>query len=451
MGNANTLKLMAVLSIALLSALFPAAYAEPGDSSVGGVEIVAADRGQALPGVTVTVYSNDEPVAEKKTNRTAMAFFHLQEGEYDVEINSNEKTLRDTIVVKPGEFSSFTADCAESSLEENNEPILNYRAIDGADMESDYRIHMAELDGLISVRMGTPEGTVYVSIPFYAVPGEKVSWSAKASPSGTTQEDLKKNERRLRDHELEIGGGYFPLTENPAATIIAAPNLEINLTEGKKKREKIRASVPFCSSVPVLIVPDSTIPDSIGTELGAAKTATTDPGKPTGEFSLSCNGINEATAGWPVRIPGVFDGLAENTEATVNGKPVQVEAETKSGVVISSPNWSTGLSDVQIREGSARAECTFRNVAIFLSADKLNLHSDETTTMHLKVQGLEKIKEPRYLALVNRSRSVISISGGNSQLITIHPSDVNEGGEYNQTRTLTGIRRGSFTIDAMLK
>lgn len=419
----------AITCLLAMVALYPATYAEPGDGDAGGLEIAASDKGGALPGAIVRIFSNDKPVTDEATDRTALALFPLGEGEYAVVVEAAGKTVRDTIIVKPGEFKSFTADTSRSSFDENDEPILTYVPIDGAHTEKDYTVQMADLDGVISIKMGTPRGTIFVSIPYDAEVGQTVSWSAVLQPSGGSQKDREKNESKLRDHYLVIADGQFPLKENPVATFVVSPTLEIGLTEGKKK-EKIKTSVPLYST--------------------ASESGDIDPGMPTGGFSMSCDGPIEAFSGWPVRIPGVFDGRIANTDVTVGGKPVRVEAETGSGVIISTPAWSLGLTTVQVSEGESRADCPLRNVGIALSADKLDLQSGETTTMHLKVQGLEGIERPRYVALVNRSSGVISMSEGNSQLLTIYPADVSESGEYNQDRILTGRRRGSFTIDAVL-
>jgi len=415
--------------------VYLATYAAPGGAVVGGVEIVAEDGGQALPGATITIFSGEDRVAEEETDRTAVALIPLEEGEYAIVIDVGGKTIRDTIVVEPEAFMSLTAESSKSYLSKNDEPMLRYRPVDGALTEPGYRVRTADLDGVMSVEMGTPEGTVYLSMPTGAEAGKTVSWSAVALPSGTTPKEREKNESRLRDHKLVVGDRQFRLTKNPVATIVASPGLEISLTGKKAKRPAISA----------LLRPGLRAPGQ------ASETVDSAPAEAAAGFSVSCEEPIMASAGWPVHIPGVFDGIAENTIVTIGGKPVRVEAETGSGVIISAPTWSVGLTNVRIGEGGEQAECSMRSVELVLSADKLDLQSGETTTMRLKVRGLGGIEQPSYVALVNRSRTVISMSGGSSQFLTINPADVSGGGEFNLVRTLTGIRRGSFNIDAMLK
>jgi len=412
-----------------------ATYAAPGGAVVGGVEIVAEDMGQALPGATITIFSGEDRVAQEETDRTAVALILLEEGEYGIVIEVGGKTIRDTIVVGPGVFTSLTADSSASSLSKNDEPMQRYRPVDGALTEPGYRVRTADLDGVMSVKMDAPEGTIYLSIPTGTEAGETVSWSAVVVPSGTTPEKRDKNESRLRDHKLVVGDKQFRLTSNPAATIKVSPELEVSLTGRKGKRPVISASLR-----PGLRAPGQ-----------ASETVDSAPGETAAGFSVSCEETIMASAGWPVHIPGVFDGLAGNTIVTIGGKPVRVEAETGSGVIISAPTWSVGLTNVRIGEGGEQAECSMRSVGLDLSADKVDLLSGETTTMRLKVRGLGGIEQPSFVALVNRSRTVISMSGGDSQLLTINPADVSGSGEFNLVRTLTGIRRGSFHIDAVLK
>ncbi|MBN2319659.1 MAG: hypothetical protein JXR49_11305 [Acidobacteria bacterium] len=444
-----------IVCLHIFIALCMATYADSGDADVGGLEIAASDMGAALPGASVAIYGNEKPVKEEETDRAALALFPLEEGEYEVVVEAEGKTIRDTVVVRSGEFTSFNADTSKSSLEENDEPLLTYVPIPGAGTKKDYTVQMADLDSVISIKMGTPKGTIYVSIPADARVGQTVSWSALLVPSGKSKKDLEKNEKKLRDHYLRVGDAQFSLKENPTATLIAAPTLEIGLTEGKKK-EKIEVSVTVGSTADHLMDDGSTVPNATALDAaipkpGASGTGESVPVESTGGFSVSCNGPIDAFSGWPVRIPGIFDGLAENTTVTVGDRPARVEAETRSGVVISAPDWNLGLSTIQIREGESQAECTLRNVGIFLTADRLNLKSGDTTVLHLKVRGLKGIEAPRYVALVNRSRSVITLSGGDSQFLTIHPAEVDESGEYTRDMPFTALRPGGFTIDAMLK
>lgn len=434
----------------ILIALCLATYADSGDADVGGLEIAASDMGAALPGAKVSIYGNEKPVTEKETDRAALALIPLEEGEYEVVVESQGKTIRDTVVIKSREFTSFNADTSKSSLEENDEPLLTYVPITDARTEKDYNVQMADLGGVVSIKMGTPKGMIYVSIPSDARVGQRVSWSALLVPSGKSKNDLAKNETKLRDHYLRIGDTQFPLKKDPLATFVAAPVLEIGLTEGKKK-EKIEISVPGYSTVSDSAEDGSAVPDSATPKPDAPGTVDSIPFVSIREFSVSCSGPIEAFSGWPVRIPGVFDGLAENTTVTVGGKPARVEAETESGVVVNAPDWNLGLSTIQIREGENQAECTLRNVGIFLTADRLKLSSGDSTILHLKVRGLEGIESPRHVALVNRTRSVITLSGGDSQFLTIHPAEVDESGEYNRNLPFTALRPGGFTIDAMLK
>jgi hypothetical protein len=105
----------------------------------------------------------------------------------------------------------------------------------------------------------------------------------------------------------------------------------------------------------------------------------------------------------------------------------------------------TGLTEVELREKGKTVKGQFRNVGITLSAPKLDLMKGEKTTLTVKVFGLAGIKVPVPLVVKNESPTVISMSGGTLQKITIVPSQV-KGDTYTMTRPLGGIKRGGFTI-----
>src|SRR5207302_6432419 len=54
------------------------------------------------------------------------------------------------------------------------------------------------------------------------------------------------------------------------------------------------------------------------------------------------------------------------------------------------------------------------------------------------------------LRLENRSANIVELAGGNEQTIAIHQADVQTGGIYDTTRTLTAKQVGAFDIVATL-
>jgi hypothetical protein len=52
--------------------------------------------------------------------------------------------------------------------------------------------------------------------------------------------------------------------------------------------------------------------------------------------------------------------------------------------------------------------------------------------------------------LYNQTPSVVSMTGGNAQLLLIDPGDAERGKPVSHVKILVGIRSGSFTISADL-
>jgi hypothetical protein len=66
--------------------------------------------------------------------------------------------------------------------------------------------------------------------------------------------------------------------------------------------------------------------------------------------------------------------------------------------------------------------------------------------MTATVSGLQSLREPAVLVIVNRSPSMIELQGGAQQRISITPTDVRPDGTYQVTRTFTGEVAGGYDI-----
>jgi hypothetical protein len=139
--------------------------------------------------------------------------------------------------------------------------------------------------------------------------------------------------------------------------------------------------------------------------------------------------------------------LIENSDfVNIGDHPVPIIAESPRQRVVLNNSDQIGLTKIVSNEGGKSSECPFRNIGIKLSADNLNLLRGQTTSLHIQVSGLSGITNEVPLTVVNNSPTVISISGGNNQLIKINPEMVNVDGTFNINQTLTGIVPGSFGI-----
>jgi hypothetical protein len=109
-----------------------------------------------------------------------------------------------------------------------------------------------------------------------------------------------------------------------------------------------------------------------------------------------------------------------------------------------------GLQKVEIIEGGVMRLITVRNVDLQLTADKLELTRGETTQVHLSIAGLGDLAQSLMISLINRSSSIVTMSGGENQFFSIVTNDINQAGEALYNRILTGNQRGTYRISARL-
>jgi len=153
-----------------------------------------------------------------------------------------------------------------------------------------------------------------------------------------------------------------------------------------------------------------------------------------------------AQQGRPLVIRGVFDGDFKTSRLTCGGAAMPILAESPRKLVAHHTTAPLGTSTCQVTEAGQSNQGEVRTVAIALSSPKLELLRGEQTTVTVTVTGLEGLREPVPLLLENATPSIVRMSGGELQRLSIPAAQV-QGGTYTTQRTLSSIQRGSFTIN----
>jgi uncharacterized protein YlzI (FlbEa/FlbD family) len=383
-------------------------------SVVGAVEVVAGQEGKPVPEATITILQQNEVITEERTDNNGVALIPLEEGDYTIVIKSPDKAVQRTITVEPGKLLSLTGNFAKGVISVNKEPIRRYRPLEATDVKKGYSVFSADLDGLMSYRFDTPQGSIFLGFPYYTSQGETISWNAMLVEAGANSREKRKNLKKMKDYIVSVNGEKFLLKGTTIWKMTAVVKANITLLSKDGKKTFIKLSVNFrFQDVP------------------------------------SSDKLTLSTAGWPVFIRGEFDGIAENTQARFGGSPIEVMAETHSCAIINPPRELVGMQEVIINEAGRTTEAVVRNVHLELYADRLNLHRGEKTQVHLNILGLEGMEKPAYAHLYNLSPSIVTMSGGHAQFFIIEPSEVGPGGIASYDRNLVGIRRGDFVITAM--
>ncbi len=112
------------------------------------------------------------------------------------------------------------------------------------------------------------------------------------------------------------------------------------------------------------------------------------------------------------------------------------------------PDVSPGKAEVSIQTDEVSIRQEINIVQLDLSVGKASLFPEEQTSLIVRVSGLEDIQEDIEVTLINESVTVITMEGGNNQIINISPSVIGEKGEWERTLSIKGLRRGNFAIMA---
>lgn len=276
--------------------------------------------------------------------------------------------------------------------------------------------------GLRRVKFSTPRGEVRVSVPNDIRPGDTLSGTVVADPSGKSDKQRRKNGDRLKGYVVETEKQRAPVgTQALKWTVPAgASGAAYFILRNKKGRQLARASLPALS------------PDAIP---AAARPE---------QFRFPRIG----QAGRPITMEGPFDGDFSSSSVKVAGTGAALLAESPRSLVVVSPPDTAGPSEIELIEGSTRIQSPYRSIAPALSADKMSLRRGESTTLVVEVEGLQGLPEdePVSLTLVNETPRIVRMEGGDRQVLVIGSGEVDARGAHRRSITLTGVQPGSFSI-----
>jgi len=205
--------------------------------------------------------------------------------------------------------------------------------------------------GLRRIKFSTPQGEVRVSVPNDLRPGDTLSGTVVAEPSGKSDKQRRKNGDRLNGYVVEAEKQRAPVgTQALKWTVPAgASGAAYFILRNKKGKELARASVPALSP--------------------AADPAATRPE----QFRFPRIG----QAGRPITVEGPFDGDFSSSNVKVAGTGAVLLAESPRSLVVESPPDTVGPSQIELIEGSTRIQSPYRSIAPALAAGKMSLRRGE--------------------------------------------------------------------------
>jgi hypothetical protein len=245
--------------------------------------------------------------------------------------------------------------------------------------------------GLTTAVFNLPQGKINIHLPDDIRPGETISGTVSTEPAGESEKEKIRNKESLKKytvHLLDAGSGKEELfrlfrfstkSSNPSITI--SLNNKIVLT----------AVIPMNNMT----------------------------GNP-GHVSFPTHILSSA----PARITGPFDGDASNTRCRIDGAAMEILAESPRQCIINMPDVASGPHIVSLFENNKATEKTVSAVNMDVTAGKLNLQKGEKTFLDVTISGLQNLPSDAILTCVNTTTGVVTMTGGESQLIPIAPANV---------------------------
>ncbi len=295
--------------------------------------------------------------------------------------------------------------------------------------------------GVRTTTINTQSGKLTVNMPDDAALGDTISGTVVAEPAGETAEERQAN--------MDTLDGYvFDIPEIPSKTVVSEP--EETPGEEPERKKVVTWDIPATVSGKIV---DLVLRDPKGNEVTKTDFPISSPPAYTPSAEPEASDYNLPSigqAGRPIEVTGPFDGKVVNTDIKIGGKDTSILAQSPRKTVAESPRDVIGLTDIELTEGNVTLKDQYRNIALRLSADKLRLKKGEQTTLTVQVLGLEGLQEEIPISLENKSPAVVSMEGGESQTVTVHPEEVGPEGVYTISKTLTGIQTGPFSIAGRL-
>jgi hypothetical protein len=272
--------------------------------------------------------------------------------------------------------------------------------------------------------ISVPEGTVRVRLPDDMAAGDTISGTVVEEPAGSTDAERNKNAATLDGYVVELGAKKADVAGRVITFVVPAAATSATL---------------------ILRHRNGTLAGRVDVPVRTQQNPFTRPPVPS-DFHFP----QAVAAGQPFPVSGPFGGNAANTTLGIGGRPAELIAESPRKLVAAPPLNVSGPTSMQLKEGGVTAAAPVNVVKISLSAPKTSLVKGERTTLHVAVSGLEGIRQPIPLQLVNTSPDTVQLAGGQTQVLTVAPGNVGPDRTYATDRELTGVRAGKFTISAAI-
>jgi hypothetical protein len=300
-------------------------------------------------------------------------------------------------------------------------------------VDSGMPVRTETASGLSTTTFDTLQGTVSVSLPDDVRAGDTISGTVISEPKGNTKDEQAKNQDSLNGYVVEVAKQETPAQQQGSKWSIPSTAQFIPVVLKDKQGKVVgRTEVPFIEMKYVKPNADNKLNGDLPKAV---------------DYLLPPFG----QAGRPVSVSGPFEGDFNNTKIKVGDQTAQFLAESPRKVVVRSPANVTGPATMEVNEkGKVVARSNYQSISVRLSAEKLNLIRGEQTILTATLSGLNGVTGPVSFQLTNATPWTVRMEGGESQNVIASP-EYFTGGVFTAKRTLTGVKAGGFSINAVVE
>lgn len=280
--------------------------------------------------------------------------------------------------------------------------------------------------GLTTAIFPTQYGTLKIYLPEDIRPGDIISGTIIAEPTGATAKQMQHNLTSLKSYSVSVNKESFTVSGRQKS-ILYKPE-----EKGGKDFGVFGIEI-MCTNA-----------------AGDATGKLTMSVRPRGEPVEKCTIPSHVLTGYPFSIPGKFDGDASNTKCNLNNQPLEVLAESPRDCFVYCPPDAGGLQTIQVSErDEQKCSTQISGVDMQVTNGKLNLLKGEKTYIDVKITGLENLQSEATLRLINTTPATVKMLPSNEMVVQLFP-DIVSSGIYEKRVDIQSIKAGSFSVDVNL-
>ncbi len=279
--------------------------------------------------------------------------------------------------------------------------------------------------GLTTAIFSNTAGIIRIYLPENIQPGDMISGRIIPEPNGKNGKQVEKNLDALKGYTISFNNDKFPV-------------------ENAKKIFKV------------------SIPGDFGTT-GMNISLLNSSGMKVSELKVfplnkkiqmpglnNCDIPTHALCGSPLRITGPFDGDMSTTQCSLDGKPLEILAESPRQSIVSIPADAGGMRSFNEQEnGKTVCSKQISGVEMNVTAGDLNLRKGQKTFIDVTITGLQNLKDTAFLSLKNVTTEVVVMLPSNNIIIPFFPDSIGNG-NFQKRFDIQSIKTGSFTVNVNL-